>query len=126
MAKPGEGFVPGRHKIETYGGGGFRFADMSHKGSILALPSGVHALSTTHAVEIDEFSLELVLAEPKGAIEFLLVGTGAVPLPLAAAVRARLRAVGVMSETMTTGAAVRTYNLLIDEDRRVAALLIAV
>lgn len=45
MATRGQGFVPGRHKIDEYGGGGFRFADMSHKGSILALPSGVHAVA---------------------------------------------------------------------------------
>jgi preprotein translocase subunit SecF len=38
-----EGFVPGRFAIDAYGRGGFRFADMSHRGSILALPSGVHA-----------------------------------------------------------------------------------
>ena len=38
-----EGFVPGRHSIDAYGNGGFRFAGMSHRGSILALPSGVLA-----------------------------------------------------------------------------------
>ena len=49
MAESGGGFLmeparfPGRAPIEAYGNGGFRFADMSHRGSILALPSGIEA-----------------------------------------------------------------------------------
>lgn len=126
MAKPSQGFVPGRHRIEAYGGGGFRFADMSHKGSILALPSGVHAVPLLHAADIDEASLALVFAQPRGAIELLLVGTGAAQTPLSAALRERLRGCSLMGEAMATGAAVRTYNMLLDDDRRVAAMLIAV
>jgi uncharacterized protein len=126
MAGRGSGFVPGRHKIETYGGGGFRFAEMSHRGSILALPSGIHAIPLMHAAEIDEASLGPLFAEPKGSVELLVVGTGAALVPLPGALRARLRASGVMSEAMATGPAVHTYNLLLEEHRRVAAILIAV
>jgi uncharacterized protein len=121
-----QGFVPGRHKVEDYGGGGFRFADMSHRGSILASPSGVRAVAIASVADIDEAALAAVLAEPKGAIELLIVGTGKDLLPLPSALRAKLRAAGIACETMATGAAVRTYNMLVDEDRRVAALLIAV
>ena len=120
-----QGYVPGRYTIDDYGDGGFRFADMSHRGSILALPSGVRAVALTAAAEIDDATLDLALAN-RGAIDLLIVGTGADLLPLAGALRAKLRAAGVACETMSTGAAVRTYNLLIDEDRRVGALLIAV
>lgn len=126
MTKEPRGFVPGRHRIETYGGGGFRFAEMSHKGSILALPSGIHAFPWESAGDIDEASLALLFAEPRGAVELLIVGSGAELKPLPAALRARLKACGIISETMATGAAVRTYNMLLDEDRRVAAVLIAV
>lgn len=126
MATLGQGFVPGQHRIDSYGGGGFRFADMSHRGSILALPSGIHAVPLERAAEIDEASLELVFAQPKGAVELLLVGTGAALVPLPGVLRAKLRASGLMSEAMTTGAAVHTYNILIEEHRRVAAMLIAV
>lgn len=126
MAKQGEGFVPGRHRIETYGGGGFRFAEMSHRGSIVALPSGIRAAPLTEAAEIDEASLAPVLDEPKGSVELLIIGSGADLRPLPSALRARLRAAGVMVEVMATGPAVRTYNMLLDEDRRVAAVLIAV
>ena len=121
-----EGFVPGRHRIEDYGGGGFRFADMSHRGSILATPSGVRALALSKASEIDAESLDLMLSDPAGRADLFIVGTGADLAPLSAPLRARLRAAGVGCETMSTGAAVRTYNMLLDEGRRVAALLIAV
>ncbi|HWT30522.1 MAG TPA: hypothetical protein VN240_05780, partial [Propylenella sp.] len=43
---------PGRAAIDAYGNGGFRFADMSHRGSILALPSGIEAWPVTAAAEI--------------------------------------------------------------------------
>jgi uncharacterized protein len=33
---------PGRAPIDAYGNNGFRFADMSHRGSILCMPSGIH------------------------------------------------------------------------------------
>jgi uncharacterized protein len=120
-----QGFVPGRHKIDDYGDGGFRFADMSHRGSIVALPSGVRAVAPRGAADIDDATLDLALTE-RGAIDLLIIGTGKDLLPLATPLRARLRAAGVGCETMSTGAAVRTYNMLIDEDRRVGAILIAV
>jgi uncharacterized protein len=119
----GGGFVPGRHRIDDYGRGGFRFAEMSHRGSILATPAGVRALPVEKAQDIDAATIDLALADN---IDLLIVGAGADLLPLPAALRAKLRAVGVGCETMATGAAVRTYNMLLDEDRRVAALLIAV
>ena len=119
------GYVRGRHKIDDYGDGGFRFADMSHRGSILALPSGVRAVPLTRAADIDETIIDGALAE-SGGLDIFVVGTGPDLLPLASGLRARLRAAGVGCETMATGAAVRTYNMLVDEDRRVGALLIAV
>ena len=39
------GFLPGQHPIDGLGGFGFRFADMSHRGSLLALPSGLRAFA---------------------------------------------------------------------------------
>ncbi|MGD9541952.1 MAG: MTH938/NDUFAF3 family protein, partial [Methylocystis sp.] len=61
-----------------------------------------------------------------GGLDVFVVGTGQDLLPLASVLRAKLRAAGVGCETMATCAAVRTYNMLVDEDRRVGALLIAV
>jgi uncharacterized protein len=119
------GFVPGRHRIDDYGGGGFRFAEMSHRGSILALPTGVRAIDIRSHADIDASLIDLVLTE-SGGLDVLIIGSGKDLLPLAAPLRARLRDAGVGCEPMATAAAVRTYNLLVDEGRRVGALLVAV
>ena len=119
------GFVPGRHGIDAYGGGGFRFAEMSHRGSILALPSGVHAWAVTEAAGITPASLGPVLDDAQ-AIDLLLIGTGADLVPLPEPLRRRLREAGLRIDVMQTGAAARTYNILLAENRRVAAALIAV
>lgn len=71
----------------------------------------------------DELSF-IIAATP--AVEHLLIGTGHDPWLLPAATRAHLRSHGIVAETMSTGAAVRTYNQLLAEGRRVGALLIAV
>jgi uncharacterized protein len=120
-----EGYVPGRHKVDDYGNGGFRFADMSHRGSILAMPTGVRAIPAAAWNEIDAATIEEALAQ-SGGLDLFIVGTGKDLMPLARPLRAKLRDAGVGCETMSTGAAVRTYNMLVDEGRRVAALLIAV
>lgn len=125
MSETGKGYVPGRHRIDDYGGGGFRFADMSHRGSILALPTGVRAMALTAPAEIDAATIDHALLD-SGGLDIFIVGTGVDLLPLSGALRAKLRSAGVGCETMATGAAVRTYNMLVDEGRRVGALLIAV
>ena len=120
-----DGFVPGRHLIDAYGAGGFRFAEMSHRGSILALPSGVRAWPLTSAAELNEDAFGPVFAEA-AAIELLLVGTGLDVVPLGEELRWRFRDAGIRLDVMQTGAAARTYNILAGENRRVAAALIAV
>jgi uncharacterized protein len=128
-AAPGaDGFVPGRHLIDAYGAGGFRFAGMSHVGSILATPRGLRAFAATSAAEITVGALAPLLAEladnPRG-IEILVIGTGATMAPLSPLVKARLKQAGLRSETMATGPASRVYNVLLGENRRVAAALVA-
>jgi uncharacterized protein len=109
--------------IEAYGNGGFRFAGMSHRGSILCLPSGIHAWEP--ARPLDAPSLAPALAEGK-ALTLLVVGTGARHEPPAAQVRRALADAGVALESMDTGAACRTYNVLLAEGRPVGAALVAV
>ncbi|MBV8961964.1 MAG: hypothetical protein JOY67_05420 [Hyphomicrobiales bacterium] len=118
-------FLPGRHQIEAYGNGGFRFGGMSHRGSILALPSGVRAWPVRGVAEIDEAALVPIIAEAE-AIEILLLGTGKEPAYVEENLRTLLAAARIRLDAMQTGAAARTYNVLIAEDRRVAAALIAV
>ncbi len=116
---------PGRAPIDAYGNGGFRFADMSHRGSILCLPSGVYGWDIQEDAPLTVASLERVLANATG-IEVLLVGTGANLKPIPADVKAALKARGISSDPMSTGAAVRTYNIMLAESRAVAAALVAV
>lgn len=120
-----EAHFPGRAPIEAYGNGGFRFADMSHRGSILCLPSGIYGWDVTGGAALTPALFEKVLAETR-EIEFLLVGTGMEIRPLPADLKAALRAADVSSDPMSTGAAVRTYNVMLAESRAVAAALIAV
>ena len=61
--------------IEAYGRGGFAFADMSHRGSLLCLPDGIWAWEVTKPDQIDEYSLARVL-KAANAIDTLVVGTG--------------------------------------------------
>lgn len=121
-----DGFVPGRHAIDGYGQGGFAFAGISHRGSILALPTGVHKWTPTTFAEIDADSLVELFALPPGTVEILLVGTGDDLRPLTAELRARLKQAGVRADPMASPAAARTYNVLLAENRRVAAALLAV
>ena len=120
-----DGFLPGAVAIEAYGAGGFRFAGLSHRGSILALPSGVHAWAPADPGQIDQASLAPLFAEPPGAVELLLVGAGATLTPISKSLREALNRASVRVEVMSTGAALSTYNVLLEEGRRVAAALLA-
>lgn len=121
-----DGFLPGRHAIDGYGNFGFSFGGMSHRGSILALPSGIYAWDVTGPEQISAVALAQVFAEPRGAIEHLLVGTGEELQPLGRDLRAALHEAGIRAEPMASGAAARTYSILLGENRRVAAALVAV
>ncbi|WP_173931522.1 Mth938-like domain-containing protein [Chelativorans sp. Marseille-P2723] len=116
---------PGRSPIDAYGNGGFRFADMSHRGSLLCLPSGIYGWEPRNLRMLAEEDFTGLIAEAE-RIEILLVGTGSTLQPLAPELRRVLKEAGMAVETMATGAAVRTFNVLLAEDRAVAAALIAV
>lgn len=120
-----DGFVPGRHQLDAFGAGGFRFAGMSHRGSVLATPAGIRIWPVTRFAEITPEALQPVLDEAE-AIDFLLIGTGADIAFIPHAWRELLKERGITVEGMATAAAARTYNVLVAEDRRVAAALIAV
>ena len=122
--EPLAGFLPGRHPVEGYGAGGFRFGDMSHRGSILALPSGVQAWDVVAPADLTPAAFARVLEECD-AIDHLLIGTGTAMLPLFE-LRDALAAKGLRAEPMATAAAARTYSILLGEKRRVAAALLAV
>jgi uncharacterized protein len=111
--------------IEAYGKGGFAFADMSHRGSLLCLPDSIWAWDVTKPEEIDRYSLQKVFDAANG-IDTLIVGTGVGVWVPPRTLREELRAVRVVLDAMQTGPAIRTYNIMLGERRRVAAALIAV
>jgi uncharacterized protein len=117
--------LPRSAPIEAYGQGGFAFADMSHRGSLLCLPQAIWAWPVTKADDINRAALARVFEAASG-IDTLIIGTGTDVWLAPPALREALRAVRVVVDTMQTGPAVRTYNIMIGERRRVAAALIAV
>jgi uncharacterized protein len=117
--------LPRSAPIDAYGKGGFAFAGMSHRGSLLCLPEAIWAWPVTKPGEIDRYSLERVFGAAN-QIDTLIVGTGTEVWLPPADLRAALRTVHIVLDTMQTGPAIRTYNIMIGERRRVAAALIAV
>ena len=111
--------------IEAYGNGGFVFAEMSHRGSLLCLPDAIWAWPVTRPDDINEVTLQQVIANAVN-IDTLIVGTGNEVWIPPSWLRERLRKVSVVIDAMQTGPAIRTYNIMIGERRRVAAALIAV
>lgn len=125
MADADRPHLPRRVPIDAYGKGGFSFGGMSHRGSLLCLPSGVWAWSAGWASEISEASLAQVFAEAADIGLFLLgIGHGRWIMPHALA--DRFQALKINVEVSRTGSAVSTYNILLGEGRQVAAGLIAV
>ena len=127
-AQPRPAFAPGSHSITAHGRGAFAFAGMRHAGSILATPKGVRAIEAASADDLDPGALAPLIAEcaeRPGSIEFLIVGTGERMAPIPKASRAALSRAGLRFEAMATGPALRVYNIMQSEGRRVAAALIA-
>ena len=125
MAEPGQGFYPYQAVIEGYGNGGFRFAGMSHRGSLLCLPTGMHAWAATNPAEIGLDNLGPVF-EAADQIDVLLVGLGKEIAGFDKSIRQALRERNIIVEAVATGGAVRTYNILLGDNRAVGAALIAV
>jgi uncharacterized protein len=112
----------GRQVIERYAPSGFRVSGVIHYGPILVFPNRTVAWDVANAAEVTSESLAPVIEH--GGVQILLLGLGlsigAVPRSL----RANLRAARISLEPMETGAACRTFNVLVAEDRHVAAALI--
>ena len=111
--------------IDAYGNGGFRFGGVSHRGSLLCLPQGMFAWDVSVAAEITAETLAPVFAIADD-IDVLLIGLGPDMAAIPRELRDALREHRVIVEAVNTGSAIRTYNVLLAEERAVAAALIAV
>jgi len=116
---------PRKAPIDAYGNGGFRFADMSHRGSVICLPSGIYGWEGSAEAPFAGGRLLKALEESE-AIRFMLFGTGRDLRRIPPAIADRFRRAGISCDPMSTGAAVRTYNIMLGEGRPVGAALVAV
>ena len=112
----------GRQIIERYAASGFRVSGVIYHGPVLVFPDLTVAWDAESAPDVTSETLAPVIEH--GGVEILLLGLGRSTSAVPAALRTALRTAGIALEAMDTGAACRTYNVLVAEDRRVAAALI--
>jgi len=117
--------LPRQAVIDAHGGSGFRFAGMSHRGSLLCLPDGIWAWPVVSPDQLTDEALSPVF-DRADALDFFILGVGAAPWMAPEPLRARFRNAQISFDAMSTGAAVRTYNVMLMESRRIGAGLIAV
>jgi uncharacterized protein (TIGR04206 family) len=116
-------FAPGLQVVQSYGSGGFTVSGVRYPGSILVLPERVLPWPVNGIDELELATLEAIrAAEPLPDI--LVIGLGATFVPFPPELRQAIRAWGPVVEAMATASACRTYNVLLAEQRRVAAALI--
>jgi uncharacterized protein len=110
---------PTRQIIERYAASGFRVSGTIYLGPVLVFPD--------RTIEWPDAAVTAASLNPvveHGDIELLLLGLGRRMVPISAALRQGLKIHGIAIEPMDTGAACRTYNILLAEERRVAAALL--
>ncbi len=112
--------------VEAYGGGGFLVEGARFQGSVLILDDVARHWPVAALADLTPPDLDAAIAAGPGLVEFVLLGAGQTMLPAPKAVRVALQDVGIGLEVMDTVAAVRVYNMLAQDGRRVAAALIAV
>ena len=110
-----------RQLIGGYGDNGFTISGVRHEGSVIVFPARTLAWNA----ELTADGFEAVLSAERKP-EILLIGGGQGMALLSRDLRAAFRAAGIVAEAMNTGAACRTYNVLLTEGREVAAALVAV
>jgi uncharacterized protein len=112
----------GRQVIERYGPSGFRITGVIWRGPVLVFPDLTLPWTITGPAAVTTGSLKPVVEH--GGVQILLLGLGSQSSTIAGQLRATLRLTGIALEPMDTSAACRTYNVLLAEDRRIAAALI--
>lgn len=111
-----------RQVIDSYGVAGFHVSGTAYDGAILVFPDATQPWAVSAFAEVTAESLSPVMA--RGDVQILLLGCGRRMQPVPPALRQALRQAGIIVDVMDTGAACRTYNVLLAEDRRVAAALL--
>jgi uncharacterized protein len=116
-------FLPQNFPIASFGSGGFRFGDYSHLGSLLVLPSGMSAWNIGAVLKVEDFAQ---IAAAKADIDFVILGTGEAMFRPARAIMNFFTSENLNVEFMNTSSAIHSYNVMLDEGRRLAAAFMAV
>lgn len=113
----------GQQIIQSYAGGGFRVSGVAYEGAIVVWPEQTipWSLRDFSQMQVEDFA-PLYNHDPLPDV--VLFGTGKNQQFLMPALRQALRAKGLVIDVMDTGAACRTYNVLLAEGRRVAAAML--
>jgi len=116
---------PSPQVIQTYGNGGFTVSGIRHNGPVVVLRHQTLPWAPPHDLTNLTAAHFAAVLDPAAEVSIVLLGCGARAVQVNGALRAELRAAGMTVEPMDSGAACRTFNLLLLEGRRVAAMLIA-
>jgi uncharacterized protein len=107
--------------VRAYGNGELRVNDDIYRSAIIVSASSVQSVPDIRGME------DLARLDPSRILtqgpELVLLGTGPRQIFPAASFRAQFLSAGIGVEVMDTGAACRTFNVLVAEQRRVVALL---
>lgn len=114
----------GYNIIDGYGNGAFKINGVERLGSLIILPKQITNWSVTDFVQINSKSFDFLLN--RDDVDLLLIGSGEKHLPLNSSLQQYFAKNNIAVEVMTTGAACRTYNVLLSEGRNVVAAIIAV
>ncbi len=114
----------GQQIVQSYAGGVFRISGQTFQTAILLSPDKTTPWGDF--VDLDDLSLEdfdpiIALASE---FDVFLLGTGKVMKFLNPELKKQLRAKGIVFDLMDTGAACRTYNVLMAEGRRVLVAML--
>ena len=114
----------GQKIIQSYRGGAFKISGVVYEHAVILTPDdvwkwkiggGVQDLSEAHFSSLTKISDQ---------IDVVLLGCGSHMAFLPLDLRKTLKEQGIQIDVMDTGAACRTYNVLMAEGRRVACALI--
>lgn len=113
----------GRQIVQSYSGGKFRVTGTVYDGPVIVFLDRTLVWEAVRPLDVDSFALLLTAA---GELDVVLFGAGAIVAAEDLPLRKALKAAGLSVDIMDTGAACRTYNVLMAEGRRVAAALLPV
>ena len=105
--------------IVSYGPSGFRIGHGTYDTPVLVMPTST--VLWNGEMSVAAFEPILNTTPPT---EVLLIGTGKRHEMIPQALRVEMKARGVVIDTMDTGAACRTFNILLGEGRMIAAALL--